>query len=513
MKMIKSALGIAFFTVISRITGYCRDILMAKYMGTSIIMDTLVIAIKVPSFLRRIFAEGALNSSFIPIYTSLLVANEKKAKEFLDDILSLMLFILITVVIIFEIFMPSILSFILQNSQKDFINLAIFFSRLTFPFILLISLTALFSGVLNSFEKFSAAASSQIGGNCFIIFIMLLVNPQNLGQGTDVAVAITGSGVIQLLWVLVPCYIYGLKPRLKVFSVTPEIKRFSRRMLPAAFGAGILQLNLLVDMYIATLLPGGTNSYLYYADRLYQLPISVTGTAMGTVLLPLLTKLWRHNKAKEASYYQNRAIEFTLLICLPAIICLYFLSEPLVRISFEHGKFTHEATLAVTQTVLGFSTGLPAYVLARVFNSSFFSRQNTTIPTVVAVASMFVNLGLNLLLMKSFKHLGIALSTSLASWFNVFVLAFILYKRGEFSWDSKLLNFFPKAVLAWFITFFTTYMLIPYFSFYLNNQSLFRVIQGIIGILTLIGGLYFGIMHIFKSLRFREYTTEQDYGL
>lgn len=511
--MIRSALGIAFFTVISRITGYCRDILMARYIGTSIIMDTLVIAIKVPSFLRRIFAEGALNSSFIPIYTSLLVSNEKKAKEFLDDVLSLMLFILIIVVVIFEIFMPSILSFILQNSQKDFINLAIFFSRLTFPFILLISLTALFSGVLNSFEKFSAAASSQIGGNSFIIFIMLLINPQKLAQGTDIAVAITGSGIIQLLWVLIPCYLYGLRPRLKVFAISPEIKRFSRRMLPAAFGAGILQLNLLIDMYIATLLPGGTNSYLYYADRLYQLPISVTGTAMGTVLLPLLTKLWRHNKAKEASYYQNRAIEFTLLICLPAIMCLYFLSEPLIRISFEHGKFNHEATLAVAETVLGFSTGLPAYVLARVFNSSFFSRQNTRTPTFVAIAAMFVNLGLNLLLMDSFKHVGIALSTSLASWFNVLILAFILYKRGEFNWDSKLLNFLPKAVIAWFITFSINYMLLKHFTFNLNSESSFAVLIGILSILLLIAGIYFGLMYVFKSLRFKEYTMEQDYGL
>ena len=513
MKMIKSALGIALFTIISRITGYCRDILMARFIGTSVVMDTLVIAIKVPSFLRRIFAEGALNSSFVPIFSSLLVNSQSKAKQFLDDILSLMLFILIMVVIIFEILMPSILSFVLQNSARDFINLAIFFSRITFPFILLISLTALFSGVLNSMEKFSAAASSQVGGNCFIIFIMFLINPENIAQGTDVAIAITGSGIVQLLWVFVPCYLNNIRPKIKIITLTPEVKKFARRMIPAAFGAGILQLNLLVDMYIATLLPGGTNSYLYYADRLYQLPISVTGTAMGTVLLPLLSRLWRQEKAKEASYYQNRAIEFTLLISLPAMICLYFISEPLIRISFEHGKFTREATIAVKETVLGFTTGLPAYMLARVFNSSFFSRQNTRIPTCVALMAMFVNLGLNLMLMGTLKHTGIALATSIASWFNVFVLAVILYKRNEFSFDQKLMSFSIKALSISGVTFLCAFYASNKCQIFIISDSVLKTALGISIIISVVGIVYLGLMLALKNLRFKDYKPEEEGGL
>lgn len=512
MKMIKSALGIAFYTVVSRITGYGRDILMARYLGTTIIMDALVIAIKVPSFLRRIFAEGALNSSFIPIFSSLALSSQQKAKDFLNDVLSVMLFILIAVVLVFEIFMPSILSFVLQNSESEFIKLAIFFSRITFPFILFISLTALFSGILNSYEKFSAAASSQIGGNCFIILMLLFINPAYLAEGTDVAIAITGSGLIQLLWVFIPCYLQGIRPRLKAPTMTPEIKNFSRRMVPAAFGAGVLQLNLLVDVYIATLLGGGTNSFLYFADRLYQLPISVTGTAMGTVLLPLLTKLWRQNKSTEALYYQNRAIEFTLLFALPGILCLYFLSEPLIRISFEHGKFTHEATIAVKETVWGFSIGLPAYVLARVFNNSFFSRQNTKTPTLIAFLSMLVNLVLNLLLMHPLKHMGISLATSIAAWFNVFLLVFVLYKQGNFFIDKKLKKFLLNVLISFTVTFYVTLKSVCFFYNYLHSDVTMHVIYGLVVVVSIMACVYLGLMYIFKSLKFNEYN-QKEYNL
>jgi putative peptidoglycan lipid II flippase len=501
VRMIKSALGVAFFTVISRLTGYFRDILMARFIGTSIVMDALVIAIKVPSFLRRIFAEGALNSSFVPIFSSLLIESHQKAKDFFHDVLSIMLTILIFVVIVFEIFMPNILSFIFTNSKKELVDLSIFFSRITFPFILLISLTALFSGALNSLEKFTSAASSQIGGNCFIIFVMLLMNPQNIADGTDVAFAIMGSGIVQLIWVSIPCYLYGIKPKIRFPTITPMIRQFGTRMIPAAFGAGVLQLNLLVDLWIATRLPGGTNSYLYYADRFYQFPISITGTAMGTVLLPLLTKLWRENKPQEASYYQNRAIEFTLLLTLPAMVCLYFFSEPLVRLSFEYGAFKSDATFAVTQTVLGFTLGLPAYILAKIFNSSFFSRQNTFIPTMVAIGSMFVNLFLNLILMNTYKHLGIAISTSLAAWFNVLVLALLLKRRKEFTLDKKLIHFCLKSISVSFLLFSLFYFIIPYVKIIIESGFMCMAISGLMG-----ASFYLGSMKLLNCLNFKDYV-------
>ncbi|CAO5677335.1 MAG: putative lipid II flippase MurJ [Holosporales bacterium] len=508
MKMIKSALNIALFTIISRVTGYFRDILMAKFIGANVVMDALVIAIKVPSILRRIFAEGAMNSSFIPIFSGLILESREKAQNFLKDILSIMVSVLLVIIVLFEIFMPNLFHFILPAHKNELMSLATFFSRITFPFILLISLTALFSGVLNSLEKFSAAASSQIGGNCFIILIMLLADPKNMAQGADVAIAITGSGLVQLIWVLIPCYLCGIKPGFKKITLSPSVKNFLKRMLPAAFGAGVLQLNLLVDMYIAALLPGGTNSYLYYADRLYQLPISVTGTAMGTVLLPLLTRLWREDKQKEAQYTQNRAIEFTILITLPALACLYFLSEPLIRLSFERGEFTSAATSAVTSTVLGFMIGLPAYILAKIFNSSFFARQNTLIPTVVAIAAMGVNIVFNVMLMDQYQHVGIAIATSIASWFNVIVLCFILIRRKEFSLDAALVKFFGKSILSIVISISVFLLSAGFFNKLLTADHFLTAAMGLTGSFLVITGVYFSFMGLFKALRFKDYLGE-----
>lgn len=510
MKMIRSAIGVALYTIFSRATGFVRDILMANYIGTSIVMDALVIAIKVPSFLRRIFAEGAFNSSFIPIFSGLLVDDKEKANDFLADVLSIMTFLLIIVVIIFQIFMPNFLSFILQNNSSEFIALTIQFSRVTFPFILLISLTALFSGVLNSFDKFTAAASSQITGNCFIILIMLLSAPHELEQGQDVALAITGSGFVQLMWVIVPCYLYNIRPSLRIPTLTLSVRTFGRRMVPAALGAGVLQLNLLVDVYIATLLPDGTNAYLYYADRLYHLPISITGTAMGTVLLPLLSKLWRQNKSNEAQYYQNRAIEFSLLITLPAMIGLFFLSEDLVRVMFEHGKFDHIATRSVAYTVVGFSTGLPAYILAKIFNSSFFARQNTKTPILVALGAMILNIILNIGFMyfSDLRHVGVALSTSLSSWVSTFVLLIILKKRHEVCFDKGLTLFLGKILLSSVLMFLVLYFMYDYVNVYVLTANYLYIKA--MGIALLVGCslvVYIGTVWMLNGFKFKDYIV------
>ena len=502
--MIRSAIGVAMYTIFSRATGFVRDILMANYIGTSIVMDALVIAIKVPSFLRRIFAEGAFNSSFIPIFSGLLIDDKEKANNFLADVLSIMTFLLIVVVLIFEIIMPNFLS-------PEFIKLTINFSRVTFPFILLISLTALFSGVLNSFEKFTAAASSQVSGNCFIILIMLLSAPHELELGQDVALAITGSGLVQLMWVIVPCYIYNIRPSLRMPSFTPSIRKFGRRMVPAALGAGVLQLNLLVDVYIATLLPDGTNAYLYYADRLYHLPISITGTAMGTVLLPLLSKLWRQNKSDEAQHCQNRAIEFSLLITLPAMIGLFFLSEDLVRVMFEHGKFDSTATQSVAYTIIGFSTGLPAYILAKIFNSSFFARQNTKTPILVALGSMILNIILNILFMyfTDLRHVGIALSTSISSWVSTLALMLILKSRHEMLFDKNLLFFFCKILLSSVMMFWALYFMYFYIKDYVSVVNpLYIKVTGIMILVCVSLLIYIGMMWVLKGLKFKEYISK-----
>ena len=363
-----------------------------------------------------------------------------------------MMAVLVAVVIVFEIFMPLVVHVFLIGSNEELTTLAIFFCRITFPFILFISLTALFSGILNSLDRFSVAASSPIAGNISIIAVLCLIDPTKIAQGTSVAMAIMISGLVQLLWVAIPCWLQGIRPHFKWPQSTPSIQSFGKRMVPAAIGSGALQINLMIDVMIASLLPLGTNSYLYYADRLYQLPISITGTAMGTVLLPVLSRLWREGQTQSALHTQNRAIEFSMLITFPAMIGLMYLAEPLVCLLFERGKFDAVSTHAVAQTVFGFSTGLPAYILIKIFSSSFFARQDTLTPILTALASMVLNIIFNLILISHLKHLGIALATSLAAWGNAALLGYLLFRRHLIRFDRSLGLYFMKLAIASLIT-------------------------------------------------------------
>ena len=509
MRLVKSALSVAFFTILSRMTGFVRDVLMAKYIGTGLIMDALVIAIKIPSFLRRIFAEGAFNASFVPLFAGLNVESPQKAQDFMQHILSLMTAILIGVVIVFEIFMPLIVKIFLVGAKPELCQLAIFFSRLTFPFILLISLTALFSGVLNSIDKFAIAASSPLVGNLSIIAVLLVFDPLQIAQGTDVAVAIMASGVFQLLWVAIPCWLYGIRPRFRFHgSSSPGVKSFGKRMIPAAIGSGALQINLMIDVMMASLLPIGTNSYLYYADRLYQLPISITGTAMGTVLLPVLSRLWREQKVDSALYIQNRAIEFAMLITLPAMVGLMYLAEPLVHVLFERGKFDAYSTQAVASTVFGFATGLPAYILIKIFSSSFFARQDTLTPILTALASMVINIVLNLLLIFKYKHLGIALATSIAAWANAGLLWYLLSRRGLIAFDKPLGHYLVKTVTASAATLGALVIVYSVCNSWLYHVQLLHRISAVSLLVTVGLTVYMATCYVLGCLKFHEYQEK-----
>lgn len=508
MRLVSSALNVAFFTVLSRLTGFFRDVLMAQYIGTSFVMDALVIAIKIPSFLRRIFAEGALNSSFVPIYSAMHVSQREEAKEFIKDIFSLMVGILVVLIFIFELVMPFIVTLIVPGVGEEVFSLAVSFSRITFPFILLISLTALFSGVLNTHDRFGAAASSQIAGNLFIVFIMKLVNPSMLGDGKVVATAIMGSGFVQLLWVYIPCHLMGIRPSLRKPRENQAMKNFGKRMIPAAVGSAVLQINLFIDTIIASLLPMGTISYLYYADRLYNLPISVTGTALGTVLLPMLSRQWRENNVEGAMHNQNRAIEFAMLITLPAMLGLIYLSHPLIMVIFERGAFDQASSIATAETLAGFASGLPAYILIKIFNTSFFARQDTVTPIKVALSGMVVNVILNFVLIYKYKHLGIAIATSSASWFNAAVLVYLLKKRNFVSFDAALWKFLSKILIPCCLTFLVLFIVKPLVTPYLHSTDGIHIRFIALAVLVSSGLLTY-LLAAWSSglLRFKEYTS------
>ncbi len=455
MKLLRSIATVGGFTIGSRVVGFIREMLMATYLGAGAMTDAIVFAMKLPSFLRRLFAEGAFNAAFVPLFAGALAKEgEDKARTLAEDILTWLTITLTVLVVIVELFLPQIMSVIAPGFTKtpDRLHLAIEYTRLTFPFILFISLTALYSGILNSLERFAAVASSPMMGNVAIIASVYLITAFHGEPGEAFAVGVTACGVVQLLWVLLPAHQagFGLRPRLP--RLTPEVKKFLKLFAPAAAGSGVVQVNLLVDMLVASMLPAGGMSYLHYADRLNQLPLSVLGTAVGTALLPLLVKQLRMGEHDQAMESQNLALEYALLLTLPAMVGLIFLAYPLIEVLFQHGKFGETETRETAKTLMALAVGLPAYVMIKIFSSTFFAREDTFTPVAVGVGSMALNLILNLMLIESLQHVGLAVATAFSAWVNVGILAWMLHRRKLLVLSSRFLRFMPRLILSTVMT-------------------------------------------------------------
>jgi putative peptidoglycan lipid II flippase len=451
MKLIRSIATISGYTAGSRVFGFLREILMAYFLGAGLKSDALVIAIKLPSILRRLFAEGAFNTTFVPMFARLLAGDKpEEARSFAEEILSILTFSLALLVIIVEVILPWIMPIVVPGFIKtpERLALAIEYSRITFPFIFFISLTALYSGILNSLERFVAVASSPMMGNVGIILVVFALVPFAIPPGHAFSVGIAFCGVIQFLWVLYPAYKSGMSLRLKLPRLTPRVKKFLLLAGPAAAGSGIVQINILLDTLIASLLPAGGVSYIHYADRLNQLPLSMLGTAVGTALLPLLSKKLRSNDIKGAIESQNLALEYALLFVLPAAIGLIFLAQPLMKVLFERGDFGPTETRASAHALMALASGLPAYIMIKIFSTSFFARQDTKTPVKFAILSVVINLILNLTLIWPLKHVGLALSTSIAAWINAILLATTLWRQGFLVLNPRIKRFFPRLLIA-----------------------------------------------------------------
>ena len=333
MKLIKPFLTMSGLTFVSKILGFFRDILIATFVGAGFIADVFFVAFKLPNFFRRLFAEGAFSAAFIPIFSSILKKNGKsKALQFGSEVLSLLFFILFLVIIIFEFLMPVVVYFLAPGFAQDpaKLNLLIELSRITFPYLFFISLVSLYTGVLNSFNKFAIGAASPILLNLtFIIFIFCFGEIFET-KGHMLSWAVFFAGLFQLVFL-----IFGIfKNNLEIFFVKPKfskyIKKLFKLIIPGAIGAGVIQINLLIDIILASFLNTGSISYLYYAERINQLPIALIGVALGTVLLPTLSKQISQNEKNKALYTQNRAIEFCLLLAIPASVAIFIIAEPIL---------------------------------------------------------------------------------------------------------------------------------------------------------------------------------------
>ena len=432
MALLSNVATVGGFTMMSRILGFVRDAVTAAALGAGPISDAFVVAFRLPNLFRSLFAEGAFNAAFVPSFSGIIAdKGEAAAKAYAERVLALLVTALLIMLIMAEIFMPMVVPLIAAGFVKDQseLDLAIAFTRITFPYLLFISIVALLGGVLNSVNRFAAVAGTPILLNISLIAAAMIGHYfGHMGQA--LCWGITFAGVAQFLWLLVSAARAGMALRLPWPRLDAEMKRFLGLMIPGVFGAGVTQINMMVSTNVASLLPHGSITYLYYADRLNQLPLAVVGIAVATAILPPLSKQLRENDTRAANTTQNRGLELALLLTLPAAVALGIAAEPILSVLFQRGAFTATAAHGTAMALEAYALGLPAFVLVKVLAPAFFARQDTRTPVRVGIVAVAVNLVLTLTLSIPFAHVGNALATTTAGWVNALALAWLLRKRG-----------------------------------------------------------------------------------
>jgi putative peptidoglycan lipid II flippase len=449
--MLRGAMTVGAWTAASRVMGFIRDMLIAAFLGDGPVADAFFVANRLPNLFRRLFGEGAFNAAFVPVFSQLLTTEgEDQARGFAEEAAAALAFWLVALTILGEIFMPQVLDVIAAGFRRDPAKFAltVTLSRIAFPYLVLICLAALLSGVLNALDRFVAAAAAPLLYNAFAIAAMFALAPFVPTVGHALAWGVSTSGVAQLILLYWAVWRAGLRLHLPRPRMTPRMRLLLRRMAPGLVGAGITQLNLTMDVFIGSLLPAGSVSLLYYADRINQLPLGVLGTAVGTAMLPLLSRQIAQDQPVAALDTQNRAVEYALVLTLPAACALGILADPILQVLFARGAFSHHDAMLSAQSLAAYAAGLPAFVLVKVLTPGFFARGDTSTPVRLGMAVLALNFGLNLALMHRLAHVGPPVATSVAAWLNVALLSGMLIRRDYMRPDRILASRVGRMVAA-----------------------------------------------------------------
>jgi len=501
MNLIKSTGTFSFFTLISRILGYCRDLLIAIYLGSGPIADAFFVAFRIPNTFRRLFSEGTFNAAFVPSYSSQLVLGKNKSQIFANKIFNLLLISLLLIILIIEIFMPTFIFIIApgftENSDK--LNLTISLTRITFPFLLFVSLSSFFSAILNSHNKFAAAAAAPIILNIFLILTLLFQSYLNdqLVYYLSYAVTIAGIAQLVLLFFFIRKFFF---PNITLnFKIDKKVKIFFNKLLPSIFSSGVTQINILVGTIIASFQASAV-SYLYYADRIYQINLAIAGIAIGTVLLPNLSKHIQSKNKKKINFIQNKSLELCLFLSLPATAALLIASEEITSSLFGYGSFD---TLSVKNSAIAlfyFALGLPAFSIIKIFSSFLFARHNTRMPFYFSLFSVFINIAISLYFFNKIGFIIIPIATTISSWFNSIILFIYLINKKYFLINMNLLKSLLKIILSTVLTSVVFSILINFFSENLTYESEYKLIAIIfLAILTFI--IYILISLVTKAFK------------
>ncbi len=507
MNLLTSASIFSFFTLISRILGYLRDILIAIFLGASIFADAFFVAFRLPNTFRRLFAEGTFNAAFIPSYTAVKLKNKKTGQKFADNVLSLLLLILIIIVTLAEIFTPYLVYLIAPGFIVDDVkfNLAIEFTRITFPFLLFVSLSSFFSGILNSNNKFAAAAAAPIILNIVLILSILISYIQNLNIAKQLSYGVTIAGILQLIF-LIYFSIEFYKPKIKFsFKISNKVKFFFKKLLPSIFSSGVTQINILVGTIIASFQSGAV-SYLYYADRVYQINLAIAGIAVGTVSLPVLSKAFKTKNFIKVSNIQNKSLQLSLLLSIPASLGLIIASEEIINGLFGYGSFTSKDVELTSDALMYFGYGIVAFALVKVLANFFFVRDNTETPFYISSFIVLLNVVISLTYFNNIGFLIIPIATSISTWAGVLIFLYLLQKKDYLLLKNKLyfdiFKIFISAIVMSFVLKFTLEKYSDFLEYTYIYKSIYLLI--IVGFVVIV---YFMSCFLLGLLKIKNYKT------
>ncbi|WP_207209148.1 murein biosynthesis integral membrane protein MurJ [Loktanella sp. IMCC34160] len=503
IRLVSGFLTVGFWTLISRLLGFVRDILIAAYLGTGPVAEAFLIAFSLPNMFRRFFAEGAFNMAFVPMFSKRLEAGED-AQSFARDALSGLAFILVIFSVVAHFAMPwlviAMASGFLGDERYD---LAVHFGRIAFPYILFISIAALLSGVLNATGRFMAAAAAPVLLNILFIGAMALASAMGWPVGDTLIWAVPLAGIAQmgLVWIAARRAGFDLRPRRP--RMTPELKRLAIIAAPAALAGGVVQVNLLIGRQVASFYDGAV-AWLSYADRLYQLPLGVVGIAVGVVLLPDLSRRLRAGDTDGGQNAYNRASEMSLALTIPAAVALVAIPVPLVSVLFERGAFGTDDTMATALAVAVYGMGLPAFVLQKVLQPLFFAREDTRTPFYIALVALAVNAGLAIGLSPVIGYLAAAIGTTIAGWSTVVILWLASRGMGPAAQtDARFRRRFWRICLASAVMGAALWWLAAALQPFLGAAG---TRYGALAILVTVGiVVYFGVGHLVGAFRLGDF--------
>lgn len=449
--LLKSSAVVAVMTMVSRVLGLVRDVVVAVFFGASAGADAFFVAFKIPNFFRRLFAEGAFSQAFVPVLTEF---QQKKRHELVQDLVNhvagalggaLLLVTFVGVLatpLLAMLFAPGFVG----DEYKY--QLTVEMLRFTFPYLMLISLTAFAGGILNSYGRFAVPAFTPVLLNLSLIGSAVLIAPYLETPVMALAYGVLIAGVVQLLFQLPFLGGLGLFPSPRYRKNHEGVKQIVTLMIPALFGVSVSQINLLLDTVLASFLQTGSVAWLYYSDRLTELPLGVFGIAIATVILPSLSRKHANEDGEAFAQTLDWAVRMVLLIGTPAMLALMVLAEPLISTLFFHGALKESDIPMISASLRAYALGLLAFMLIKVLAPGFFSRQDTKTPVKIAIRAMVANMVFNLILVWHLDHVGLALATALSSWMNAVWLYLALRKESVFQWQPGLLVYLIKLVLS-----------------------------------------------------------------